>query len=99
LTPQQNPDIPALVAKMQARLTAVPDDHRTRALLGQVQMAQRHYAAAAQTFGKLNAGLDKPDPVYLLAEARARVLVNGGTVDERSQKLYQQVLDLKPNDI
>lgn len=99
LLPQQNPDIPALVAKMQARLATVPDDHRTRALLGQVQMAQRHYAAAAQTFAKLNAGLDKPDAVYLLAEARARVLVDGGTVDARAQALYQQVLKLKPDDV
>lgn len=99
LTPQQNPDIPALVTKMQARLAVAPNDHRTRALLGQVQMAQRSYAAAAQTFGKLNAGLDKPDTVYLLAEARARVLANDGTVDARAQTLYQQVLELKPNNV
>ena len=99
LTPQKNPDIPALVAKMQARLSAVPNDHRTRALLGQVQMAQRNYPAAAQTFQKLNAGLDKPDPVFLLAEARARVLAADGTVNARAQNLYQEVLHLKPDNI
>lgn len=97
VAPQQQPDITALVAKMKTRLAAVPGDLQTRALLGQVQMVQQKYAAAAVTFAQLNAGMAQPDTVYLVAEARARVLSNGGRVDDRAQALYQQVLALQPD--
>src|SRR5699024_10480618 len=49
LAPPATPDIPALVAKMKARLATAPNDTRTRTLLAQVQMTQRDYDAAART--------------------------------------------------
>lgn len=99
LTPQKTADIAGLVAKMKTRLATVPDDLRTRALLGQVQMAQSKYGAAAQTFAELNASMGQPDALYLLAEARARVLDHGGKVDERAHTLYKRVLTLSPNNV
>src|SRR5699024_4890943 len=97
VAPQQQPDITALVAKMKTRLAAVPGDLRTRALLGQVQMAQRRYAAAAATFARLNAGMDQPEAVYLVAVARALVLSHDGRVGERARSLYQRVLKMQPD--
>lgn len=91
------PDISALVAQMEARLATVPNDTRTRILLAQVQMTQRNYDAAAQTLAQLNAQMDTPDTALLLAEARARVLGNGGAVNPRAQALYEQVLTLAPD--
>lgn len=99
LMPRQTPDISALVAQMKTRLANAPEDLRTRALLGQVQMAQHRYAAAAQTFAQLNARQDTPDTVFLVAEARARVRGNGGQVNERAQDLYKRVLALAPDNI
>lgn len=99
LAPQQTPDISGLVAKMKSRLAAVPGDRQTRALLGQVQMAQDKYAAAAQTFAQINQRAQQPNVTYLLAEARARVLNNNGRVDERAQALYEQALTLSSDSI
>lgn len=93
----ERPDMGALVAQMKARVNEVPGDLRTRALLAQVQMAQRNYAAAARTLAQLNARLETPDVALLLTEARARVLADGGMVDERAQSLYKRVLARAPD--
>lgn len=97
IEPRTSPDITQLVARMKTRLEAVPNDSQTRALLAQVQMARRNYAAAAQTLAAINAQLPSPDTMFLLAEARARVLSHDGMVTERAQALYEQVLTIVPN--
>lgn len=99
LTLDQRPDIDQLVAKMQTRLDAVPGDIRTRALLAQVQMTRRNYAEAARTLAGINERLNKPDATFLAAEARARVLANGGMVTERAQSLYEKVLTMTPHNV
>lgn len=97
VTAPERPDIARLVGEMKTRLATTPDDLRTRALLAQVQMVQHKYAAAAQSLAVINANMDKPDVTFLLTEARARVLGNGGDVNARAQQLYHQVLRLAPD--
>lgn len=97
LRPEPAPDIGRLIGQMQARIAAAPDDLQTRALLARVQLAQRKYAAAAQSYAAINARLDEPQASYLLAEARARVLSHDGAVTDRALALYERVLALSPD--
>lgn len=93
------PNIDQLVKQMEARLSEVPGDVRTRALLARVQMTRHDYAAAARTLAGINKRVETPDATYLAAEARARVLANDGLVNERAQALYEKVLTLSPHNV
>lgn len=94
---QERPDIAQIVSKMKMHLAEVPGDLQTRALLAQVQLTQDKYQAAAHNLKLVNTQLDKPDPAFLLAEARARVLADNGAVGKRAQALYEHVLELSPD--
>src|SRR5699024_512625 len=98
IEPRMSPDIAALVTKMKTRLAENPDDLRTRALLAQEQMVQHEYAAAAANLGEINKRRETPDATYLIAEGRSRYLSQDGTLDDRTRSLYEQALQLAPDE-
>ena len=92
---QDSPDLNAIVAELEQRVSDHPDDMQARAMLARASEARGDYAAAAEQYRALNAAMPAPRPPIIAAEAQA-TLAATDDLQGRAKTLYEQLLELEP---
>lgn len=87
--------LPELVAQVEARLRAKPDDGQGWDVVAPVYMIQKRYADAAEAYGRAISLLGET-PKRLGGLAEASVLAGNGIVSDRARKAYERLLVLEP---
>ena len=85
----------ALTARIEARSGARPDNLQYLNLLGQLQMGQEDYVAAARTHARL-AELATQDAAAQARAAQSRFLASERVLDEQAQLYAERALALDP---
>lgn len=84
-----------LIGKVEARLTANPNDGQGWSVIAPVYMRLGRYGDAAQAFSRANSLLGE-NVAYLMGFAEALVLDNDGMVIEPARKAFRRVIELEP---
>ena len=90
-TPDGNPTVDALVARVEERLRNHPEDGRGWEVLAPVYLRQRRFADAANAYGKA-ARLLGGTPQRLVDYGNALVLANNGVVSEPARRVLQKAI-------
>lgn len=94
-TPAQLPPIEELVAKLEERLDADPQNPEGWYLLGRTYMRMERYDDAVRTFKRLNELLPN-QPQAMLALADALSMQNQGLINQSAVDLLQALLKIEP---
>ncbi len=92
------PTMEELVARLEQKVAANPQDPEGLFMLGRVYSSLGRYAEAAKALEDLRPLVDD-HPAVLVALADALAMENAGTVSGRPYELVRQVLDKKPEDV
>ena len=92
------PDITRLVAAVEARLRAAPDDGPGWDVIAPVYLRQGDYSKAADAYARA-ARLLGETPQRLAGFAEATVLANEGTVTPAARAAYERLISLEPKHI
>ena len=92
------PDIAAMVAKLEARLQAEPQDAEGWAMLGRSYFVLERYGDSASAYGKANELSPVADPRLLTSEGEALTLARDRDLLGRPQQLFEAALKLAPDD-
>ena len=83
-------------ARLVARVTDAPEDHKSLYLLGHAELKLGDYAAAADAFGRTNT-LTPDDVTIQIYWLQARYLAARGVLDDGTRALADKVLASSPN--
>lgn len=86
-----------LIAQLEARLQATPNEPKGWALLGFSRFQTGDYAKAAQAYARA-AALEPRNPEHMSALGEAQVMAAGGTVPATARAAFGTALDLAPGD-
>lgn len=89
------PSIQSMIARVEARLRANPDDARGWAVIAPIYMRLRRFADAASAYKRLMA-LKGETPPRLSAWAEARVLGAGGRVSDEVMAAFERIAKAEP---
>ncbi|WP_137388036.1 c-type cytochrome biogenesis protein CcmI [Rhodoligotrophos defluvii] len=89
----ENQDYPALIAQVEERLAAKPDDVQGWRVLAPIYVRQGRYADAAKAYGRIMM-LEGERPDLLASYAEALILANGGLVSEQARQAVDRALAL-----
>jgi cytochrome c-type biogenesis protein CcmH len=92
----QKADVERLVAQVEARLRAAPDDGRGWDVVAPVYLRLGRYEEARTAFANASRLLGRT-PKRLLGEAEARLLAADGVVSEATRALWFEVLEQEPD--
>lgn len=89
--------IAGMVAKLEARLRATPDDAEGWAMLGRSYVVLQRYAEAAKAYARANAlSIDQPQAEWLVAAGAAQGLASADRSLAVGRPLFEQALTLDP---
>src|SRR5690606_37285125 len=83
-------------ARLARRVERVPEDGQSWYLLGIARLQLTDFAGAAAAFAEAHRYLG-PEPGVVLYWLQSRYLAAGGTLDEQSRRLAENVLAASPN--
>ena len=86
-----------MVGRLARRLERNPEDVEGWLMLGRSQMALQQYALAQRAYRRADRLEGGRNPEALLGMAETMVLEAEGAMDERSSRLFEQALELAPN--
>lgn len=93
---QNAPSMDELIAKMEERLKAQPDDPRGWFLLGRSYMKFDRYDDAVRAYREVVRLLPE-DTTGLVSLVDATAMQNGGKITEEGQQLLQKILSVEPD--
>lgn len=88
-----------LVAQLEQRVQAVPEDQEARRMLARVYMGSERYQQAAQLYRQINEQTGSEDASVLVAEGEALGMARGQDWLGRPAALFDAALALEPNNI
>ncbi|MEN8819636.1 MAG: c-type cytochrome biogenesis protein CcmI [Abyssibacter sp.] len=88
-----------LVAQLEQRVQAVPEDQEARRMLARVYMGSERYQQAAQLYRQINEQTGSEDASALVAEGEALGMARGQDWLGRPAALFDAALALEPNNI
>jgi cytochrome c-type biogenesis protein CcmH len=94
--PSNEQNLPALIAKVEARLRERPEEGEGWDVIAPVYMGMRRYADAAEAYRQAVRLLGE-SPKRLAGFGRALVLANDGIVSEEARLAVQRATELDPN--
>jgi cytochrome c-type biogenesis protein CcmH len=98
VAPQQQHDVGAMVARLEAHLKANPDDGQGWALLGRTYAALERFQESVDAYSR--AALRSPKDAQLLADyADALAMARGQTLEGEPEKLIARALEADPKNM
>jgi cytochrome c-type biogenesis protein CcmH len=94
--PANSQNLGALVARVEARLRAHPEEGEGWDVIAPVYMGAQHYQDAADAYGEAIRLLG-PTAKRLSGQGQALVLANNGVVSDEAKSVLAHALDLDPN--
>jgi cytochrome c-type biogenesis protein CcmH len=98
LRAQGMPDIPAAIARLEARLKAHPDELQGWLLLARSYAALQQFDKAAEAYRKAEA-LSGERPEIVSAAAEMLVMAAGGTVTAEARRMFEAVHARQPDEV
>lgn len=93
-----SPDIDTMVAGLQKKMEADPDNLKGWFMLGRSYMVLRKYPEAATAFERANK-LQPDSTEIMLALADSLAMKNGGRIEGQAVELIDKVLAIEPNNL
>ena len=96
--PDGTPDVDAMIAGLQKKMEANPDNFKGWIILGRSYMAMRRYTEAAESYERA-LKINPKSVNVILAMADSLAMANNGEVTGRPVELIDQALELEPENL